>query len=134
MRGHQFFWKSVTLCNFSLMDRYIVLKEQWAPYKHQLLVLKVVQQIFGNIFLDYTWKIFFTLDDAVPGTRWPEAKKIGPNNSQRLYNERWVGQLFAPTLSVLSNFRNFRAGFLPYKAKIKNSNLVLIFYFWHGFW
>ena len=36
---------------------------------------KVVQQIFGNIFLDYTWKIFFTLDDAVPGTRWPEAKK-----------------------------------------------------------
>ena len=37
---------------------------------------KVVQQIFGNIFLDYTWKIFFTLDDAVPGTRWPEAKKL----------------------------------------------------------
>ena len=36
---------------------------------------KVIQQIFGNIFLDYTWKIFFTLDDAVPGTRWPEAKK-----------------------------------------------------------
>ena len=37
---------------------------------------KVVQQIFGNIFLDYTWKIFFTLDDAVPGTWWPKAKKL----------------------------------------------------------
>ena len=39
-------------------------------------VQKVAQQIFGNIFLDYTWKIFFTLDDAVPGTRWPKSKKL----------------------------------------------------------
>ena len=38
-------------------------------------MLKIVQQIFGNIFLDKPWKIFFSLDDVVPGTRWPEAKK-----------------------------------------------------------
>ena len=56
-----------------------IIRQKFGPKvpvpKHRLSVQKVVQQIFGNIFLDYTCKIFFTLDDAVLGTRWPEAKK-----------------------------------------------------------
>ena len=37
---------------------------------------QVVQHILGNIFLGYILTNFFTLDDAVPGTEWPEAKKL----------------------------------------------------------
>ena len=31
--------------------------------------------MFGDIFLSNTKTNFFTLNDAVPGTEWPEAKK-----------------------------------------------------------
>ena len=34
----------------------------------------------------------------------------------------------------LSNFWTFRAGFLPYTAKNKNSDLVLSLIFWRRFW
>ena len=43
---------------------------------------QVVQHIFGNIFLGYILTNFFTLDDAVPGTGWPEAKKSAISTSK----------------------------------------------------
>ena len=43
--------------------------------------------------------------------------------------QRCVGQLLEPTVGIKKP-GSFRAGFLPYKAKLKNSGLVLIlFYF-----
>ena len=44
-------------------------------YLKSIVGSQVVQHIFGNIFLGYILTNFFTLDDAVPGTEWPEANK-----------------------------------------------------------
>ena len=35
----------------------------------------MVQKVVQHIFLGHILTSFFTLDDAVPGSEWPEAKK-----------------------------------------------------------
>ena len=93
---------------------------------------QVVQHIFANIFLGYNLTNSFTLDDAVPG-KDDQKPKNRPYQLPKTVKRKMSWTTFWTYLSALSNFRNFGARFLPYKAKIKNSNLLLIFYFGHWF-
>ena len=60
---------------------------------------QIVQHIFVNIFLGCILTNFFTLDDAVPGTEWPEAKKLALTTPK-----------YIKTQEELDNFLNLSIG------------------------
>ena len=70
------------------------------------MVQKVVQHIFDNIFLGHILTSFFALDDAVPGTEWPEAKKLALTTPKDRTMVRSKGSGSKPVSSSNQNFQN----------------------------